>query len=304
MDYKYPLSNLKPDIIDQRDYIFSSNNIDLPKSCEYLDFVGEIENQLNTGSCVANATVSSLELLAQRNGLQADYSRLFVYYNLRAPYENLNEKDTGAYLRDGFKTVNQIGVPEEKYWDFLVNRVNLKPTQEAYEKASENKVVSYNRILKDENCITNLKSAVFNGFPIIIAMILDKSFYNMPYKFENQNYNGTNKQEEIIGSHAMSIVGYNDDLQAFYVENSWGSSWGDKGLFLLKYDVLLKDCHDIWCCTGFKDFKMDAKIKIKEPSTFEKVKDYFKNFKQNKSEIIFYAGLTAVLIINVWLFIA
>ncbi len=38
------------------------------------------------------------------------------------------------------------------------------------------------------------------------------------------------------GGHAMVIVGYDDDLGAFRVLNSWGEDWGDRGFFWLSYD--------------------------------------------------------------------
>lgn len=296
MTQNYVISNLIPDIEDKRDFVFSSSIIELPKKFNYLDFVGEIENQLNTGSCVANATSSSLELLSLRNGIISDYSRLFLYYNLRESYDNLKGKDNGSYLRDGFKVINKLGIPDEKYWEFNVSNLNTEPSKEAYSKALQNKVTSYERILNDKNCLHNLKTAIFNGFPTIIALTIDKSFYNMKKTLETQDYIGTNEQQNIVGLHAMSIVGYDDELKCFFVENSWGISWGCKGIFKLSYDVLLKDCHDIWCCTGFKDFKMDAKIEIKKPTVFDKVKNYFKNIKQNKSEILFYLGVSTVVI--------
>lgn len=304
MSEKYIISNLIPDKEDKRDFIFSSSILELPKKFNYLDYVGEIENQLNTGSCVANATSSSLELLSLRNGVQADYSRMFLYYNLRDPYENLRGKDNGSYLRDGFKVVNKLGIPDEKLCDFIVQNVNVKPSDYAFEQALQNKVTSYERILTDENCIQNVKSAIFKGYPIIIALILDKSFYNMSKTFETQNYVGTNNSDDIIGSHALNIIGYDDDLKCFYAENSWGEGWGYKGLFLLKYDVMLKDCHDIWCCTGFKDFKMDAKIEIKKPTLFQKVKNYIINFKEHTAEILFYLGFFSVIIISISSFFA
>lgn len=304
MAQNYVISNLIPDVEDKRDFIFSSSIIELPKKFNYLDFVGEIENQLNTGSCVANATSSSLELLSLRNGIISDYSRLFLYYNLREFYDNLKGKDNGSYLRDGFKVINKLGIPDEKYWEFNVSNVNTEPSAEAYSKALENKVTSYERILNDKDCLHNLKTSIFNGYPTIIAITLDKSFYNMSKTFETQSYVGINKPEDIIGSHAMCIVGYDDDLQCFYVENSWGISWGCKGLFKLSYDVLLKDCHDIWCCIGFKDFKMDAKIKIKKPTLFQKVKNYIINFKEHTAVILFYLGVFSVIIISISSFFA
>lgn len=300
---EYVLSNVLPDKKDKRDYIFSKTENVLPTKYNYLEYIGQIENQLSTGSCVANSTVSSLETLALRNGFSLDFSRLFLYYNLRESYAELKDKDNGAYMRDGFKMVNKFGLPNEKTWPFVVANVNLKPDEKSYTEAEQNKVTSYNRILPDKDCITNIKTAVFNGFPTIFSLILDKSFYNMPNKFELQNYNGTSKKEDVIGSHAMHIIGYDDDLQSFYVENSWGSGWGQSGVFLLKYDVLLRDVGDIWTCTGFKDYKMDAKNEIKKPTFFQKVKNYFKEFSfveffKSKPMIVAYI----ILLVNLYMY--
>lgn len=37
----------------------------------------------------------------------------------------------------------------------------------------------------------------------------------------------------------MVVVGYDDTRQAFHLFNSWGASWGDKGLGWVSYDALL-----------------------------------------------------------------
>ena len=49
----------------------------------------------------------------------------------------------------------------------------------------------------------------------------------------------------------MVVVGYDNDLGGFIVENSWSDSWGDNGYFLLDYDVFLRDSSDAWVCTKF-----------------------------------------------------
>jgi hypothetical protein len=37
------------------------------------------------------------------------------------------------------------------------------------------------------------------------------------------------------GSHAIEIVGWDDNLQAFHVKNSWGTGWGEHGYFWISY---------------------------------------------------------------------
>ncbi len=45
-------------------------------------------------------------------------------------------------------------------------------------------------------------------------------------------------QEAMLGGHAIAIVGYDDSKQMFTFQNSWGSSWGDKGFGYLPYSYL------------------------------------------------------------------
>ena len=224
----------------------------------------EIENQGSTGSCVANATVSSLELLAKKAGLDINLSRLFLYFNLREPYTDLKGKDIGSYLRDGFKMCNQYGICTEDVWEFDVSKVNTKPSDEAYTKARENIAQEYKRILTDEYQITRMKIAVAKGYSIIISMRLGKTFYELGSikDLAKQDYKGL--QDDSIGGHAMNVVGYDDELGGFIVENSWGSSWGANGCLLVKYDVMDKDCNDVWVCTKFKDLGIKEEFNYSE----------------------------------------
>ena len=90
------LSNLQKDPEDSRDFIFASNTSDLPKKVDLRQWAGRIEDQLNTNSCTANAGVSAVEILAERSKKFQDFSRLFLYYNVREPYVNLKNQDIGA----------------------------------------------------------------------------------------------------------------------------------------------------------------------------------------------------------------
>ncbi len=43
--------------------------------------------------------------------------------------------------------------------------------------------------------------------------------------------------DKIKGWHFMTLVGYDDQRQAFRVQNSWGKGWGDHGYAWLSYDI-------------------------------------------------------------------
>ena len=37
------------------------------------------------------------------------------------------------------------------------------------------------------------------------------------------------RNEQLLGGHAVLIVGFDDNRQKFKVRNSWGTSWGASG---------------------------------------------------------------------------
>lgn len=43
-----------------------------------------------------------------------------------------------------------------------------------------------------------------------------------------------------LATHAAVIIGYNDEKEAFLIQNSFGSGWGDEGRFWLGYGTILR----------------------------------------------------------------
>jgi C1A family cysteine protease len=44
--------------------------------------------------------------------------------------------------------------------------------------------------------------------------------------------------ERMLGGHAVMAVGYDEKKQYFFVRNSWGEAWGDRGYFYMPYAYL------------------------------------------------------------------
>ncbi len=259
MSIEYKIDNIRPDKADGRDLLYVDTLAeDLPAEVDLREYAGEIENQGRTGSCVANACVSALELLSARGNVTVDLSRLFLYYNLREPYANLNEVDKGSYLRDGFKFASKQGICLESTWKFDESKVLEKPTEKAYEEAQDRLVEEYRRIAgfsfgtdADDYGITKMKIALAKGLPVTVSMSLGKSFYKLGAKKDMIDHKYPGLAGDSIGGHAMNVVGYSDKLDSFIVENSWSKEWADNGYCAIKYDVMKKDCNDAWVCTKF-----------------------------------------------------
>src|SRR5262249_14337556 len=72
------------------------------------------------------------------------------------------------------------------------------------------------------------------------------------------NFSGTGNES---GGHAVVMAGYDDDKQAFYVRNSWGYDWGDRGYVWIGYQSFIdgKMVNDVDAAYYFDvDFNLDA----------------------------------------------
>jgi len=49
-----------------------------------------------------------------------------------------------------------------------------------------------------------------------------------------------------LGGHAVSIIGYDDNQQAWIVRNSWGPDWGNAGFILVSYNDTSGVAQDVW----------------------------------------------------------
>jgi len=58
-------------------------------------------------------------------------------------------------------------------------------------------------------------------------------------------------KNEIIGTHAVSVLGFDLSLPALFFVNSWGSEWGNHGSGYLPFEYFDKHVFDAWAVHGF-----------------------------------------------------
>lgn len=153
-------------------------------------------------------------------------SRLFIYYNERLS-EGTVDQDAGASIRDGIKTLVDYGVCSEDAWPYNIDQFATKPSSYAYNLAKAVKAVRYESL--DNTNKQLLVNTLLQGYPIVFGMTVYESFESdtvaqtgiVPMPQAN---------EQTLGGHAMAIVGYSLEHDAFIVRNSWGyTSWGQGG---------------------------------------------------------------------------
>jgi len=249
----------KPDLPDQRDFSYavppsvvqsSSAAIDLRPQCPPVYDQGQI------GSCTANAIAAALEFDMMKQG-QAAFapSRLFIYYNER-DMEGTVGSDSGAYIRDGIKSVASLGDCPETEWPYDGSaalaggvfapgaKAGTKPNDTCYRDAIMHKALAYLSI--DQN-LADMKGCLASGYPFVFGFSVYSNFESAEVA-SSGILQMPGADDTLMGGHAVMAVGYDDQNTRFLVRNSWGPNWGLKGYFYIPYAYLLDDnlANDFW----------------------------------------------------------
>lgn len=234
--------NIKPSLPDDRDFIYRSDSTEVLR--EYVDlreWDSLVESQETLGSCSSNALTNAYEFCVNR--LYPEYfthlSRLFIYYNTRAEYGDI-QKDDGIYLRDGLKSLAKFGVCSEQLWPYDVEKFDDRPTEDCYDDAKKRKIIKYQKLIS-----TYYITEVLNhNKPVVFAMEIYEGFMNLNERFSTVNI--PSRKEKSLGGHAMCMVGYDLKKRLFLAKNSFGSSWGDNGYCWIPFDYIKQEGYDIW----------------------------------------------------------
>ena len=200
---------------DDRDYCYE-NNDKFPIIFDMRKQLNKVRNQGEQGSCAAFSAACIKEYQEYKDyNFKGYMSPQFFYDNRSNLYDKNPNNDYGMYGRDIMKLLKNIGICKEEDYVYgdIKNKKDIPP--EIYKLAKNHTIKSYARV----NNLQSLKNSLVKNGPCLICFPVYNTGKHMWYK-ENDN-------DEMMGGHAMTVVGYNMD--SFIIRNSWGESWGDKG---------------------------------------------------------------------------
>ena len=211
---------------DIRDYKLQATAVipqKLPKTFKLKTTA--IKNQGSKPTCVAHALASLIEFYNLRDTKHNyTFSTDFIY-GCRFEVDYLGD---GMYMRDGLKILQKYG---DVWYTQLPGNSNvstaMKKVEENYNTlvllANPNRISTYYKI----QTLNELKYTIINNGPVPAVM---RWFADAKVKSDGlYKYNS----KEIEGHHAVLIIGWTED--SLIVQNSWGTLWGDHGLFYVSF---------------------------------------------------------------------
>ncbi len=243
---KHPAAAPKRKASQFANIITTVSAVTTPSEVNLIPQMTSIRNQGNRGTCVAFAAVAVREFLT---GSKTDLSEQYLYWWCDG-HDSVPE-EPGTTVEMGFNGLFQNGVCLEKTWRYNPNPIGGNegqgpPPTVAAEEASKYKILKI--VDLDENSIQELKVCLQGttevpGKPITFSVPVYNSWLKSMAVTLSGQITMPLPGEEIVGGHAMVLVGYQDDASVpgggfFIIRNSWGNSWAEKSEYGSGYGTI------------------------------------------------------------------
>lgn len=217
-----------------------------------------IKSQGPVGACASFAFTSVYEYILNKNGklAESDLSERFLYYNTRKRMGTI-DKDSGSNMYDVGKALEDEGLCSEELCRYVSDFEGHMeaPSAQAYADGLSRRVAEIKNVTIKEQ---DIKSALVEGYPVIVSLHLHESFNNIG---SDGFVKKPDDEDPVVGWHAMVIVGFSDKDRVFIVRNSWGTDFGDKGYCYIPYSYVLDTSQNSICCIVTKISAIDIEVK-------------------------------------------
>ena len=201
--------------------------VDLEPKCS------PIKDQKNLGCCSGFAINGIAEFLMLKDGLPLTLlSELFTYFGERL-IEDTVDSDSGARIQDGIDVSMITGLCADKLWPYDISRFAETPPPEAYADAGERVVSAQARL----ESLDDVRQCLADGYPIAFGFSVYSNIKNLSAE-NDWTLDPPGPDDELLGGHAVGIVGYDDVKRRLKIRNSWAKEFALGGYFYLSYDFV------------------------------------------------------------------
>lgn len=239
-----------PDLPDKRDFsLRSMPPYELPGKVDLRQYQSPVRDQGQLGSCVGFAVTGGVEYLraTDKDLFSTIYSPLYTYYRARE-MQGWENYDSGAYIRDGVKSVTRIPPPDpdnplpdirgavpETAWPYKPNGFTKAPTPSVAKKGTRWQLGSYHRCdVSSGLAVQSVMTALSKNWPVVGGFSCYASMFT-PHVDQSGLIPMPSSNDWLVGGHAVLFVGYDMATAVFIFKNSWGVDWGMHGYGLLPF---------------------------------------------------------------------
>jgi len=194
-------------------------------------------NQGNLGSCAANALAVAISIASQ--GTINDSCRLYTYFVTEC-LEGANPlQDNGSTTPALAQSLKTHLCCSEKYFSYSPQNYLKIPPLVCFQNTYPLKSVVYSYIAQDANLWSNIQNAVLNNIHntsghitgMTVGFQVYSSFMSSSVASSGIIPMPNTSKEKLLGGHCVAIIGYTVLSGTNYVvfQNSWGTTWGNKG---------------------------------------------------------------------------
>ncbi|HIC80050.1 MAG TPA: peptidase C1 [Kiloniellaceae bacterium] len=247
-DERRAYTGVTKDPLDLRDLMYESSLSELPFSLDHRPYVPRVLDQGREGACTGFGLAAVVNFLhynrsefsearrrryrSQKNGASAR-----MLYEMAKRYDEWEgENYDGSSIRGAMKGWSRHGVCSWGDWPYETDDPGrLTPQRQL--AALKHPLGAYYRV---RHLHLNQMQSALNEVGILYASAaVHEGWYEVNKRSGRIPYRSAK-----VGGHAFAIVGY--DERGFWVQNSWGPTWGLKGFCHLGYDDWLENGYDCW----------------------------------------------------------
>ncbi len=195
-------------------------------------------DQGKQASCVGWAVAYALK--SYQEGIETGKKPLLAdrIFSPSYLYNQLNKStdcQRGIFLPAALEFLMREGAIPLSAFPYAERSCSRRPTEALSRSARSYSIQYFRRV--DFADLSSIKRHLGQGLPILIGVLTDRAFQ----KFSGGGiYRKKPGRQEPNSGHALVVVGYSENRQAFRIINSWGQDWGDRGFAWIGYESFKK----------------------------------------------------------------
>jgi len=294
--YKKKVLNVPETPIDENDWELKQEMVasdDGVNAVEFSrrDLTPRVKNQGRIGSCVGHSGRVVYGDTLDFDGKEPSAMWIYKKGKIHDPFPG--EDYSGTTIKGACRGLIKEGCCEEKFWPY-VDSEDAQMLEGAAENAAQYKIDAYYTIPKQNHDLIKkalLKETLWTSFRV------HRHFYYTPKSgiVDSEKYLASDN----VGGHAVAMTGWKiiDGDLYWEFQNSWGTSFGDRGFFYLEsslYEqVLINNYGPVYIETKSETNQAEEERRKKEAEERRRQDD--QNQKQRTKSKLIAAGMIGLM---------